>query len=378
MLLFVGTSCAGAAAACSSGAHSPPSSARAAAVPVKVATVEEQSVPVEIDAIGRVEAQERVSVMSQVDGELVGVHFTEGRDVKRGELLFEIDPRPYQRALEQARANLARDRAQADNAVVKLRRVDDLTRQGVESRDDLDQAKTTAAALKATVAADEAAVETAKLQLHYTAIRSPIDGRTGALLVHRGNVVKARDTALVVINRISPICVSFSVPESDLPEIENHRVSGRPLTVGAEVPQDEGPASEGILSFVDNGVDATTGTILLKATFANRDGRLWPGQFVNVALELTTEPHALVVPSAAVEVGPDGQYLFVVSADDTAKMEPVVLERTVGDKAVVKGKLEAGDRVVTDGQLRLVSGAAVEIQKGDQAASSKEAKARTP
>lgn len=359
---------------CSSGSGSsaPPSAAASTpgrAVPVTVAKVEKKSVPLEIHAIGRVQTQESVTVMPQVDGELVGVHFTEGRDVEKGQLLFEIDPRPFQKALNQAEANLARDRAEADNAEAKLRRAEDLAQNGIESRDELDQARATAAAMKASASADEAAVETAKLQLQYTSIRSPIDGRTGALLVQRGNVVKARDTALVVINRISPIYVSFSVPERDLPEIETKRSGERPLAVEARPPDAEGPASHGILSFVDNGVDTQTGTIRLKGRFANADERLWPGQFVDVVLELGTEPEALVVPSAAVETGPDGSYLFVVDADDTAHTRAVVLERTVGDEAVVQGKLEAGERVITDGQLRLVSGAKVEVRSGDEAGS---------
>lgn len=364
MLALLGTSFA--CTACSSGVHAPPRSSRVSAVPVTVAEVEEQSVPVEIHAIGRVEAQQSVTVMSQVDGELVGVYFTEGREVKKGELLFEIDPRPYQKALQQTKANLARDRAEAENAAVKLGRVQDLARKGIVSSDDLDQAKATAAALQATVGADQAAVETAGLQLQYTSIHSPIDGRSGALLVHRGNVVKAKSTELVVINRISPIYVSFSVPESDLPQIASERARSRSLPVEADVPGRE--TSTGVLTFVDNGVNPTTGTILLKGTFANHDERLWPGQFVNVVLALATESHALVVPSAAVETGPDGQYVFVVGADDTATIQPIVLQRTSGDRSVVSGRLEPGERVVTDGQLRLVPGSKVEIRQGSKAA----------
>jgi multidrug efflux system membrane fusion protein len=365
LLVVVATCLAG--VACSSGAGSAPSSTRTRAVPVTVATVKEESVPVEIHAIGRVEAQESVTVTTQVDGELIAVDFTEGRDVKKGELLFEIDPRPYQRALQQAQANLARVRAQAENAAVKLRRVEDLAGKGIVSSDDLDQAKSTAAALEATVAADLAAVETAKLQLQYTTIHSPIDGRTGALLVHRGNVVKAKSTELVTINRLSPIYVSFSVPETDLPEIDKERAGGRSLPVEAEIPGGKTPTATGVLTFVDNGVNPTTGTIQLKGTFANHDERLWPGQFVNVVLQLATEPHALVVPSAAVETGPDGQYVFVVGDDDTVAMQPIELQRTLGERSVVTGKLEAGERVVTDGQLRLVPGSTVEIRPESKA-----------
>jgi len=359
------------------------------AAPVTVTTASEETVPVEVRAIGNVEAYSTVSVKTLVEGELTQVYFKEGQDVKKGELLFTIDPRPFEAALKQAEANLARDiaqmkqaqanvakdTAQAKNAEVENRRYVELLEAGVATREQADQSRTNAEALAATVNADQAAVASfeeamradsaaianAKLQLGYCSIRSPIDGRTGTLMIHQGNIVKANDAPLVAINQVNPIYVSFSVPEKELPEIKKYQAMGK-LKVEAVTPGADQHPSEGALSFVDNAVDNATGTIRLKAIFANRERKLWPGQFVNVTLTLTTQPHAVVVPSQAVQTGQSGQYIFVVKPDSTVEARPVVAGRALDGQAVIEQGLQPGEKVVTDGQLRLVPGAKVEVK----------------
>jgi multidrug efflux system membrane fusion protein len=389
-----------------------------AAVPVTVGSVTQKSIPLQVRAIGNVEAYAVVSVKSQVGGELAQVHFREGQNVKKGDLLFTIDPRPFEAALrqaeanlnqnlaqvkqaeanlnqnlaqvKQAEANLARDIAQEKNAEEEARRYKDLVEKQYVSKEQFDQLHTAAEAARATVAADRAgvenaraavqasraakqnslaavkassaALENAKIQLGYCTIRSPLDGRTGSILVQQGNLVKASDTqALVSINQIQPIYVTFSVPEQDLPEIKKYRALGR-LKVEAFIAGEETRPEQGWLTFVDNAVDLTTGTIRLKGTFENREKRLWPGQFVNVALTLTVEPAAVVVPAPALQTGQQGTFVFVVKPDHTVEIRPVVTARTVGEEAVIEQGLKAGEVVVTDGQLRLSSGARVEIK----------------
>jgi multidrug efflux system membrane fusion protein len=381
-----------AVAACSRGGEPAAAKAqsRAPAVPVTVAPVVERDVPVRVTAIGNVQAYSTVAVLSQVGGELFAVHFKEGQEVRQGELLFTIDPRPFQAALQQARAqlaqhqaqikqaeaNLAKDMAQLENARVDERRYRELLDRELIARQQYDQVRTTAVSLEATIQADEAAVtnaravvqadeasvENAKLQLGYTEIRAPIEGRTGNVLIQRGNVVKANDVGnpMVVITRVHPIYVSFSVPEQQLDEIKRHREAGD-LKVEATV-AGQARAVRGELSFVNNTVDVATGTIQLKATFQNNENALWPGQFVNIALTLTTQPRALVVPSQAIQRGQQGPYLFVVKPDLTVEqrvVQPGIVDGR--DVVIVKG-VAAGERVVTDGQLRLVPGARVEIK----------------
>jgi multidrug efflux system membrane fusion protein len=338
------------------------------AVPVVVATVEQKDVPLQLKAIGTVEAYATVSVKSQVTGQLTAVHFREGDDVRKGQLLFSIDRRPFEAELRQAQANLARHAAEAETARTQARRYDALLEQGVVAREQYEQVQSNAAALEATVRADRAAVDNAKIQLRYTSIYSPIDGRTGNLLVHRGNIVQENDDPpLVVINQIRPVNVSFSVPEQYLPNIRQHMRKGK-MPVEAVVPDvgDRQP-DQGLLTFIDNAVDRATGTIRLKGTFPNRDRRLWPGQFADVILTLATDRGAIVVPSQAVQTGQQGSFVFVVKDDGTADTRPVTVARTQDGQAVIEHGVKAGEVVVTDGQLRLFPGARVEVKQSSSA-----------
>ena len=361
-----------AAAACTAGGAAPPGAAGGgggrgrgdATVPVTVATVVQKSMPIEIRVIGSVEAYSIVSVHAQVTGQLTNVNFKEGDDVAKDQVLFALDRRPLEATLMQAQANLQRDIAQAANAKVVAQRYADLAKQGIATTEQLETSRTSSAALDATVEADRAAVESAQVQLQYATIASPIAGRTGALMVHEGNLVRAADTTpLVVINQVAPIYVSFAIPESRLPELKRYMAQGT-LAVEARPPNDETGSSHGRITFVDNSVDQTTGTIKIKATFSNEDHRLWPGQFVNVAVALTKDPSAVVVPTAAVQVGQQGQYAYVVKADHSIEYRAVVVERTAGLDTVIKSGLKPAETVVTDGHLRIVAGSRVSI-KGD-------------
>jgi multidrug efflux system membrane fusion protein len=329
---------------------------------VTVAAVTARTVPVEIRAVGHVEPSERVEVRARVGGQLERVGFAEGDRVAAGQILFEVDPRPYQTALAEAEARLERDRALVEKAEQDVARYADLARDEYVSREQLDQARANAAALRATVNAEAAAVETARLELSYCTIAAPISGRTGDLLVHAGNLVKANDAPLVVIHRVEPCRVSFAVPEGELAVIRDRHRAGR-LGVAAMVRDNGMTAVEGELSFVDNQVDEATGTIRLKAAFANRDGRLWPGQFVDVVLTLGEEEGALTVPSQAVQTGQGGLYLFVVRDDQTVESRPVTVGRVHDGDTVVTGGVAAGEVVVTDGQLRLVPGVRVTVKE---------------
>jgi membrane fusion protein, multidrug efflux system len=330
-------------------------------VPVAIASATQKTVPVDVRVIGNVEAYSTVTVRSQVDGEVERVHFQEGQDVKADDLLFTIDSRPYVARLRQAEANLAKDAAQAKNAEAQADRYTKLFQAGIVSKDQYDQFHTNADALEASVKADKAAVESAKVDVGYCTIRSPIAGRTGNLMIHPGNVVKANDAGLVVINQITPVYVDFSVPEQYLAQIKRYTAHGK-LAVRAIIPQDEQRPAVGVLSFINNNVDNATGTILLKGTFANPDRRLWPGQFVNVVLTLTAKPNAVVVPSQAVQTGQSGQYVFLVKPDQTVEMRPVTPGQTVNGETVIEKGLEPGETVVTDGQLRLFPGAKVQAK----------------
>lgn len=331
-------------------------------VPVITAKAVRKDVPVQVRAIGTVEAYQTVAVKAQVSGVVAAVHFREGSDVRAGDRLFTIDPRPYEAALHQAESTLARDQAQAENAGIQARRGEQLLAQGILPQDQYDQARATADAGAAAVRADQAAVENAGLQLAYCTIAAPIGGRTGSLLVHEGNVVKGVDGAsLVVINRMVPAYVSFAVPEKRLAEVKAAMAAGR-LEVEALLPGDEAAPARGQLSFVDNAVDRTTGTIRLKATFANAERRLWPGQFVTALLTLSVERGAVVVPAQAVQTGQSGTFVFVVKPDQTVEARPVVVEEAGGDERVVRQGLEGGESVVTDGQIRLVPGAKVDLR----------------
>jgi multidrug efflux system membrane fusion protein len=360
--------------ACSGGEASntaqPPGGGRgnqAAVVPVAVASVVQKSMPIEIRVIGSAEAYSTVAVHAQVTGQLTSVSFKEGDDVQQGQVLFSLDRRPLEAALQQAQANLERDLAQAANAESQAKRYQDLAERGIATREQVDTTRSGASALNATVEADRAAIENAKVQLEYATVTAPLTGRTGALMVHEGNLVRALDTTpLVVINQVSPIYVSFGIPEARLPDLKRYMAQGT-LQVSATPPNDTGPAASGRITFVDNAVDATTGTIRIKGTFPNTDRRLWPGQFVNVVVALTTDPHAIVTPSASIQASQQGPYAFVVKADRTVELRTVVADRVSGDETVVRTGLKPGETVVTDGHLRLAPGSRVSIKGGDDA-----------
>jgi multidrug efflux system membrane fusion protein len=331
-------------------------------VPVSVARAELRAIPYEIDATGTVEPLRTVAVASQVGGMLRRVRFSEGDDVAAGQVLFEIDPRPYTAALQQAHANLSRDVVQAANAARDAGRYRELVANKSVTDEDYQQRQAAADALTATVQADSAALTVARLNLEYATIRAPIAGRTGSLLVHEGNLVHAGDGApLVTINQVRPILVRFAVPATQLPELQSRL--GRPLRVVARPAQDSATV-EGALSFVDNHVDSTTGTVLLKGHFPNDDGRLWPGEFVSVTLVLDVQADALVIPAQAVLTAQQGTFVFIVDPDGTAKQVPVTVQRTLDSLAVIASGITAGALVVTDGQLRLTPDARVEIRGG--------------
>ncbi len=333
--------------------------------PVRVAEAAARPVPVEVVAIGHVEPLSTVAVRSQAGGAVTRVAFREGDEVAEGQLLFSIDPRPYEAALAQAKANLARDRARLSEARKTLERYRELVAKEYVTREQFDQAQANADALAATIEGGDAAAEQAKLNLAYCRVTAPISGRTGSLLVHAGNLVRAGDEKpLVTINRIEPIHVAFSLPERELGAVQERARKAR-LAVSATPPG--GGPHEGELSFVDNAVDATTGTIELKAVFPNRDRALWPGQFVNVSLTLEIEPDAIVVPVAAVQNGQSGTFVWVVGGDGKAEARPVTVKRSWQALAVLSAGVKSGEKVVTDGQLRLAPGAPVTIQGGGNA-----------
>jgi multidrug efflux system membrane fusion protein len=360
-------------------------------VPVIVAMVGEKTVPINIDVIGNVEAYSTISVKAQIGGQLTDVSFHEGDFVKKNDLLFTIDPRPYEAQLNQAEANLARDTAALSQSQANLARdmanekymqaeagrYQKLADQGIISRDQRDQIAANADALSQSVLADRAAIESAKaqigaskaaienvkVQLSYTKIVSPIDGRTGNLTVKQGNIVAPNTMEMMTITELEPIYVTFSVPESQLGEIKRYMGQGKLMVMAT--PQDDNTQKEsGYLTFIDNSVDATTGTIKLKGTFQNADKKLWPGQFVRVTLQLTTRPNAVVVPNQAVQTGQDGQFVYVVKDDKTVEMRPVVTSTRVDQELVVDRGLQPGETIVTEGQLRLAPGSRVQVRDG--------------
>lgn len=347
------TGCGGAAE--HAGDQAPP-------VPVHAVPAVQEDAPVELRAVGTVEAYSTVTVKSQVEGQLAKAFFVEGQEVRRGDRLFLIDPRPFETALRQAEANLLRDRAQVENARVAAQRLSRLFESGIVSRDEFDRVRTQLASLEAVVAAVEAAVERARIELGYTSIQSPIDGRIGRLLVHEGNIIQANDTEIAVINQLRPIYVAFSVPEQDLDDVRRYAANG-PLPVAAMVASDH-RAVPGELVFIDNTVDRATGTVLLKGRFANPEEELWPGQFVDVALRLTTVEHAVVIPAHAVQLGQQGRYVFVVRDDGTVESRPVVTGPSFDQRVVVQQGVAAGERIVTEGQLRLAPGIRVAVRDG--------------
>jgi multidrug efflux system membrane fusion protein len=335
-------------------------------VPVAADTAELRTVPLQIKTIGNVEAYNAVSIKAQVGGEVEGVYFREGQDVRKGDLLFKIDSRPYEAALKQAEAALAKNAAQAKNAEEQAKRYAILVQKDYVPRDQYDQIRANAEALAASVDADKANVENARLQLAYCTIRSPINGRAGGVLVNAGNIVKANDVVMTTVNQIMPVYVSFSIPEQNLADVKKFS-AGRKLMVEAIIPGDEQHPARGDLTFIDNAVNTTTGTIKLKGTFENRDRRLWPGQFMDVILTLTLEPNRVVVPSQAVQTGQQGQYVYVVKNDMTTELRIVTPGRAHQNWIIIEKGVAAGEKVVTEGQLRLTPGAKVEIKNAPSA-----------
>ncbi len=386
-------------------------------VPVKVVKVTQKDVPVQLRVVGNVEAYSAVSIKALVGGQLWKVHFKEGQDVKKDDLLLSLDPLPFEAALKraeanlerdqalarqaeanlardlsqitQAEANLAKDLAQAKNAEAQEKRYAFLVEKNYVSKDQYDQMRANYESLSATVEADRAAIENARasyradkttlesaratvrgseadvenagIQLGYCTIRAPISGRTGSLLVQQGNIIKANDVPIVIINQINPIYVTFAFPEQNLPEIKRHMAAGV-LKVEAIIPDDEQPPEKGVLTFVENAVDTASGTIKLKGTFENKEKRLWPGQFVNVVLTLTTRPSATLVPPQVIQTGQQGSYVFVVKPDLTVESRPVTVDRSFEGMTVVARGLQPGETVVMEGHLRLVPGVKVELQ----------------
>jgi membrane fusion protein, multidrug efflux system len=335
------------------------------AAPVLVGQVQRKIVPLVIDAIGAVEPIRNAAVRAQITGALFKIDIKEGQDVKAGDLLFEIDPRPFQNALAVATADLQKSKVQLETARAQVARYTALIAESMVSKEQFQQIQDAARALEAQVASGEAAVANAKLQLEYCSIRAPISGRTGNLGVHEGDLVRASDatTVLVTINQLSPIYVTFGVPQQHLPLVNRYRSEGT-LAVSVAPPGIEQRPEKGELTFVDNMVDPTTGTIKLKATFPNDDHQLWPGLFTNVTVTLST-PEVVTVPASAVQTDQTGQHVFVVKADQTAEFRPVTIERTLDDTAVVTKGLADGETVVTDGQLRVTPGGPVQIKTND-------------
>ncbi|MDO9111163.1 MAG: efflux RND transporter periplasmic adaptor subunit [Desulfatirhabdiaceae bacterium] len=331
-------------------------------VPVLAAQAVQKDFPLEIRAIGNVESHATVAIKARVTGELQKIHFKEGQDVAKGDLLFTLDSRPLEAALREAAARLGKDKALAAKAEADNRRYEKLVQGGFVSQEQYDQIRSNLSSLQATVMGDEAAVESAKLQLGYTSIYSPISGRTGKILIDQGNMIKANDDnkSLVVIEQIQPIYVSFSVPEASLPQIME-RMKGRELVVNAMTDGSMTGAEKGRLSFVDNSVDSKTGTIRLKGVFDNRERRLWPGQFVNVALILGSLQNVVTVPSQAVQTGENGLFVFVITPENAVQLKPVKTGKSYGGETIIESGILAGERVVTDGHLRLIPGATVEI-----------------
>lgn len=426
VLLLLTVACLGACSNGESNQGQPKNGAGREGVPVTIDTAVSKTVPVQIRAVGSVQAYASVTLKSQLDAEVAQIHFSEGQAVKKGDLLFTLDQRPWEAVLrqaeanlgrdtaqlqqagaavaqtmaaeKQAEANLARDTAQLENANNQLRRYKGLIEEGAVSRELYDQVRTNAAALEATIEADKAAiantrasiqaaqatvenikavikadqatVENARVQLSYTTIRAPMDARAGNLLVRVGSAVKARDDTaqMLLLNQIQPIYVSFSVPEQYLQDVKKFLAAGT-LRVQASPRGQEGSPASGDLSFVNNTVDPGTGTIQLKATFPNRESALWPGQFVNVVLTLTTQPDSVVIPSQAIQTGQQGQYVYVVRSDSTVESRPVTVGLRLGGETVIEKGVSPGDKVVTDGHLRLVSGTRVQVKTAATAAS---------
>ncbi len=337
-------------------------------VPVLVAAAVQQTLPVTVQAIGNVEALTSVALKARIDGQILAVNFQEGKEVRRGDILFRIDPRPFEAALRQSEAQALRDVASRDQAASQERRYQELLDKNFVSKDAYAQFRTNAATAEATSRASQAALENARLNIEYTVIRAPINGFVGRALLQPGNMVKANDTnSLVIINQVRPVYVSFAIPENQLPVVRDLLRKG-PLTVSVGAPGAEKPLATGRIAFLDNAVDQTTGTIKVRAVFDNADVALWPGQFVTVRVKLYDQENAIVVPSRALQTGPSGQFVYVIKPDMTAELRKVSVTRSLGDISVLAaGPVAAGDRIVVRGALRLAPGSKVTIQEPEAA-----------
>jgi membrane fusion protein, multidrug efflux system len=335
--------------------------------PVIVAKVEKRDIPVQVRTIGNVEAYQTVQIRTQVNGQIEKIFFHQGDDVRKGQLLFQLDKRPFQADLDKAIAQESHDQASAENSRIEAERYTRLEKQGIVSHEQGDQMRAQAKADAAGVEADKAAAEAARVQLQYTDIAAPIDARAGALLINLGNLVKANDTPyLVQLNQVTPIYVTFSAPEGNLNELRRRFSSGQSLKIMAYPKGDSANPPVGRLSFIDNEVDMTTGTFKLKGTFQNKDRRLWPGEFVDVALELSTQKNAIVVPTKAVQTGQQGDYVYVVTPDNTAEPRPIKTSGVYQNLTLISDGLRPGERVIVDGQLRVAPNAKVMIESAPE------------
>jgi multidrug efflux system membrane fusion protein len=332
------------------------------AAPVVVTSVEQRDIPVQIHAIGNVEAYQTVQIRSQVNGQIQKIFFKEGEDVREGQQLFQLDKRPFQADLDKATGQMKHDQAQAENSRLQAERYSGLEKEGIAAHEQADQLRAQAKAEAAGVEADKAAVEAARVQLQYTDILAPINARAGVLMINLGNLVKANDTPyLVQLNQVTPIYVTFSVPESNLDRVRQRFNSGQLKVLALPKGQSDSPVN-GRLTFIDNGVDTTTGMFKLKATFQNKDRRLWPGQFVDVALELSTQKNAVVVPTKAIQSGQQGDYVYVVRTDSTAESRPVKQAGTYQNLTLIAEGLKPGEQVIVNGQMRVAPNAKVVVQ----------------
>jgi multidrug efflux system membrane fusion protein len=344
-------------------AQAPAGPKAAKAVPVSVTLVEQKAAPALLHTVGRVQTLASVAVRSRIDGVIASVGVTDGQEVKAGDELFRIDDREAQATLKLAQANLGKDQASLANAKRQVDRLTPLAAKNFTTKQDYDTATTAVETLQATILADQAAIDAAKVTLSYTVIRAPISGRIGTVALKLGNSVRAADsTALVQINQLQPVLTAFSVAQENMGELQRAMAAGK-VPVTAKIPDSTAPAQDGEVSYVENAIDPTTNTLSVKAQFPNTDEFLWPGQFVNITMTLRVDPNAIVVPSAAVQVNQDGSYAWVVKPDNTVEMREVSVVRQLGSEMVVQGKLKPGEQVVIEGQLRLENGAKVEILK---------------
>jgi multidrug efflux system membrane fusion protein len=348
-------------------AQAPAPAKAAKAVPVSVTAVEQKAAPVQLHTVGRVQTVSSVAVRSRIDGVIANVAVTDGQEVKAGDELFRIDDREAQASLKLAQANLSKDQASLANAKRQVDRLTPLAAKNFTTKQDYDTATTAVETLQATILADQAAIDAAKVTLSYTIIRAPISGRIGTVALKLGNSVRAADsTALVTINQLQPILVAFSVAQESMGELQRAMAAGK-VPVTAKIPDSTAPVQEGDVSYVENAIDPTTNTLSVKAQFPNADEFLWPSQFVNVTMTLRVDPDAIVLPTAAVQVNQDGSYAWIVRPDNTVEMRTVTVARQIGQEMVVTGDLKPGEQVVTEGQLRLENGTKVDILKKNSA-----------